>query len=119
MEIKKSEMSAQGIKFIAEENGQTIGWALLYMIQNDRHDEPYGLLENVFVEPEFRSKGIGRQLLETAIAEAKSRGCYKLLGTSRHSNTAAHKFYEKFGFQNWGVEFRMNLKESEPKQEEY
>lgn len=119
MEITKSESKGSVIKFTANDNGKTVGWALLYIIQNDRHDEPYGLLENVFVEKEFRSKGIGRQLVEMAIAEAKSRGCYKLLGTSRHSNTAAHKFYEKFGFQNWGVEFRMDLKESKPKQEKY
>ncbi len=119
MQIKKlEEKNIQGIKFVAEENGKVVGWAYLYIIRNDRHDEPYGLLENVYVEKEFRKQGLGRQLVESAIEEAKKQGCYKLLGTSRHSNIDAHKFYEKFGFQNWGVEFRMNLRESKPKQQD-
>ncbi len=118
MEIKLTEGEAKYIKLTAYDGDKVVGWAYLYIIQNDRHDEPYGFLENVYVEKEFRNKGIGRQLVEEVVEEAKNRGCYKLLGTSRHSNTDAHKFYEKMGFQNWGVEFRMNLKESKPKQED-
>lgn len=119
MDIAESEIESQAIKFTAQENGRVVGWALLYIIKNERHDEPYGFLENVYVEKEFRKQGVGRKLIEKAIEEAKEQGCYKLLGTSRHSNIEAHKFYERFGFKNHGLEFRMNLKESKPKQDEY
>ncbi|KKW42612.1 MAG: hypothetical protein UY92_C0005G0034 [Candidatus Magasanikbacteria bacterium GW2011_GWA2_56_11] len=93
-----------------------LGWALLVVIANERHAEPYGLMENVYVEREHRGKGIGTKLVELVISEAKERGCYKLLATSRHGKPEVHTLYERFGFANHGVEFRMNFIDSEPKQ---
>jgi len=37
-------------------------------------------------------------------------GCYKLVATSRASRPRVHELYERLGFENYGVEFRMNLK---------
>ena len=100
----------RGIKFTAEENGQVVGRALLYILKNDLHPEPFGFMEDVFVEEAYRSHGIGKQLVTALIAEAKTLGCYKLVGTSRHERTEAHGFYKKFGFYDRGLEFRLDLK---------
>lgn len=109
MELKKQEKQTNAIKFEAVESGKVIGRAYLYLIHNDLHSKPYGLLEDVFVEEEYRGQGIGTKLIQAVIKEAKEKGCYKLIGTSRHFRPKVHEMYEKLGFKNYGVEFRINL----------
>ena len=87
MELKQEiKNDSYTVKITATEDGKVLGWAYPYLIFQDRHEEPCGLMENVYVEPEFRSKGIGTQLVRAVIEEAKNRNCYKLIGTSRTAN---------------------------------
>lgn len=109
MEINKKGIESKAVKITFEQSGKTVGRAYLYVIYNDLHKKPYGYLEDVFVEEEFRGKGIGGQLVKAVIEEAKARGCYKLVGTSRHSRPEVHDFYKKLGFEEYGKEFRMDL----------
>ncbi len=109
MEIHNIEKQSVAIKFIAKENGKEMGRAFLYLIYNDLHAEPYGLLEDVFVDATSRGKGIGNELVLAVIHEAKKRGCYKLIATSRTSRHEIHTWYERLGFKNYGLEFRMDL----------
>lgn len=110
MNIRKENQSGiAGIKFVAEEDGREIGRVFLYILKNDLHDQPFGFLEDVFVGEAHRSRGLGGDLVKAVIAEAKAQGCYKLICTSRHSNEKAVAFYERFGFKNHGLEFRMDL----------
>ena len=100
MEIQKTTAASTVIKITAEEDGKEVGHARLYLINNDFHDEPYGLLEYIFVEPEYRKKGIGTKLTQAIIDEAKKQGCYKLIGQSRYGKDKVHALYEKIGFKN-------------------
>jgi GNAT superfamily N-acetyltransferase len=106
----KRENKSYAIKVTIEENNAVLGSAYLYIMFNDLHEEPFGFLENVFVNEEVRGKGIGSKLVTAVIEEAKRQNCYKLIGTSRSSNTQVHSFYTKLGFEDYGKEFRMNLK---------
>lgn len=108
MEIKQKRIDASGIKFFIEKDGEEIGRATLYLMHNDLHERPFGLLEDVFVKEEFRGQGLGSSLLNAAIGAAKNR-CYKLICTSRYSRPKVHELYEKLGFKNHGVEFRMTF----------
>ncbi len=99
----------EAIKFTAAEDGKFAGRASLYIIFNDLHEEPYGLLEDVFVDEAFRGRGLGTELVKKVIAEAKGRGCHKLIGTSRHSRKEVHEWYKGLGFQDYGLEFRMDF----------
>lgn len=112
MEINQEPRQSEAIKIIVKDKGQVVGWAFLYFIKNDRHEEPYALLENVYVEQEFRKHGVGSRLVEAAVAVARAKGCYKIIGTTRHEKEAVHKFYERFGFRDHGLEFRLDLKDS-------
>lgn len=106
---KEAQGGIDGLKFTAEENGQIIGRVFLYVLKNDLHQERFGLMEDIFVEPAFRSRGIGGELVKAVIAEAKIQGCYKLICTSRRENSKAGVFYERFGLKNHGAEFRMDF----------
>ena len=109
MQIQTQTISASGVKIILKENGQQIGRGLLYLLTNDLHQEPFGLMEDVFVEEAFRGKGYGEKITTAIIEEARKRGCYKLICTSRFSNDKAHHLYEKLGFKKHGNEFRMEF----------
>lgn len=110
MKIKKKTKNSKIIKFFVEdESGKEIGRASLCLIFNDLHKEPYGLLEDVFVDESLRAQGIGTELTNKVIAEAKAQKCYKLIATSRFEREKVHKLYEKLGFKQHGIEFRMEF----------
>jgi len=98
MKIKKAKKNCFAVKFVVEEDGEIMGRAYLYLIKNDLHKEPYGLLEDVFVEEKYRGKRVGSMLLKAVISEAKKTKCYKLVGTSRISRKKVHEWYKKLGF---------------------
>ena len=110
MEFKQQTIKeAFAVKITAHDNGKQAGRLYLYILKNDLHREPFGFLEDVFVEEEYRKQGIGSQLVQKAIEEAKVQGCYKLIGNSRTFKTGVHAFYEKLGIKKWGFEFRLDL----------
>lgn len=109
--INKKPVKAEGVKFFVEENKKEVARAFLYIMKNDLHKEPFGFLEDLFVDESLRGQGIGTELLNNVIAEAKKIGCYKLIANSRHERENVHKMYEKAGFKNHGIEFKMNLHE--------
>lgn len=109
MEIQQKEVSASGIKFFIEEEGKEIGRGYLFLMHNDLHEEPFGLVEDVFVDEEYRGQKLGTQLVLAIIEAAKEHKCYKLLCTSRHSRPRVHEWYKKLDFKDHGVEFRMDF----------
>ena len=82
----------------------------MYLLKNDLHKQPLGLLEDVFVEPGYRGAGVAAELLDAVMAEAKGN-CYKLIATSRNDGTraAVHEWYTRLGFVDYGTEFRINF----------
>ena len=111
MNIRESEAKCSGIKFsVKNDGGEEVGRAFLYLMHNDLHEEPFGLLEDVFIKESERGGGIGTELVKNVIKKAEEVGCYKLIATSRHSRPKVHALYEKLGFENHGIEFRMEFK---------
>ena len=109
MELTQSSVKAEGIKFSYVEDGKELGRATLYLMSNDLHDEPFGLLEDVYVDESLRGQGIGTKLVNRVIEEAKNRHCYKLLATSRYARPRVHELYTRLGFEDHGKEFRMSF----------
>jgi len=109
MKAKKKEMKVKGIRFSTEVDGKEVARAFLYILFNDLHKKPFGFLEDVYVNESLRGQGIGTQLLNEIIEEAKRNECYKIVATSRHSRTKVHKLYKHLGFKNQGIEFRLDI----------
>lgn len=109
MEFKKKKISANGIKLFIEKDGKEVARAFLYILRNDLHEEPFGLMEDVFVEEFLRERGLGTEIIKTLIDEAKQRGCYKLIATTRYSRKEVHEWYKRLGFRDYGKEFRIDF----------
>jgi GNAT superfamily N-acetyltransferase len=107
--IEEKILSSDYYKFEYIIEGKIIGRAFLFLIYNDLHSKPYGLLEDVFIEEKYRGKGIGKELVQRVIEKAKEFGCYKLIATSRFERENVHRLYENLGFKKWGYEFRIDL----------
>jgi GNAT superfamily N-acetyltransferase len=110
MDFKKKTVDAKGIRISVVDNGVEVGRAYLYLMTNDLHDRPFGLMEDVFVDESCRGKGVGSELVRQLIAQAQEANCYKLIATSRVSRPKVHELYQKLGFNQHGVEFRIDFK---------
>ena len=58
MSFSRSSVSAEGVRFSVSENGREVARAYLFVMHNDLHEEPFGLMEDVFVDEQVRGKGI-------------------------------------------------------------
>jgi ribosomal protein S18 acetylase RimI-like enzyme len=57
-----------------------------------------GLLEDVRVASHCRSRGIGEQLVQWAVSEAREQGCKLVELLTHHTRVDAQRFYERLGF---------------------
>jgi len=74
--------------YVAESDGQAVGWAALI----PRGE--VGWLEDLWVEPAWIGRGVGRALFEHVAAEARQRGARRL---EWEAEPNAQGFYEHLG----------------------
>lgn len=98
-----------GQRFGVVSDGVEVAHAYLYVLKNDLHSDPFGLLEDVFVGSDMRGQGVGSELVRKVIAAAKEADCYKLIATSRTKRQKVHDLYIKLGFMDYGKEFRIDF----------
>jgi len=82
---------------LAEEASQTIGFALFFHNFSTFLAKPGIYLEDLFVVPENRGRGIGRALLKELARIAVERGCGRLEWSVLDWNRDAIGFYERVG----------------------
>ena len=109
MKIKKKKLQSRGIKFYIKDEGAEIGRAYLYILRNDLHQEPFGFIEDVYVNHKFRGQGIGAMLVNEILKEAEKQKCYKIIATNRYSRPKGYKLYQDLGLRDYGKEFRLDL----------
>jgi GNAT superfamily N-acetyltransferase len=109
MKIDRQDRAAKGIRFSIGGDGRELARAYLYVMTNDLHEAPFGLLEDVYVDDARRGGGMGSALVKEVIAAARELGCYKLIATSRTSRPKVYELYERLGFEKHGVEFRIDF----------
>jgi GNAT superfamily N-acetyltransferase len=83
---------------VACEFGRIIGMVNLLYTVSTALGAPVALLEDMVVDTATRDRGLGTQLLEAAIATAKSRGCRRITLLTDADNANAQRFYARQGF---------------------
>lgn len=91
---KKFDNSSSNFGFVVEVNNKVIGYSSLHVI--DKINRRSCLIEDVVIHKNYRSKGIGRDLINHLINFSKNKKCDKIILNSSESNII---FYEKLGFE--------------------
>jgi ribosomal protein S18 acetylase RimI-like enzyme len=58
-----------------------------------------GLIEDVRVAMPYRSRGIGEQMVQWAVTEARAKGCKLVELFTHNTRVDAQRFYRRLGFQ--------------------
>jgi len=86
---------------VAEDNGSVIGCLQLCILAGlSSQGASRALIEDVRVAGHCRSRGIGEQLVQWALAEARAKGCRLVELLTHHSRVDAQRFYKRLGFQS-------------------
>jgi ribosomal protein S18 acetylase RimI-like enzyme len=95
-DVERMVHSEAATLFVATENGVVLGTLtlIIFSIPTGRR----GWIEDVVVDQGARGAGVGEQLTNAAIDEARLRGVRSLDLTSRPSREAANAMYVKLGF---------------------
>lgn len=95
---------------VAEADGEVVGWASLSRF----HSRPaYGstVEDSVYVRDERRGSGIGTQLLDRLLEEARKRAYHSVMALIGDSgNEASIRLHARLGFQPVGVEREVGYK---------
>lgn len=114
-EERARETDAWWVKRIADPDAMTVsfgafdGGELVATVAVEFSAKPKtlhkALVVGMYVLPAWRSKGLARSLLQTAIGRCEARGDILVLQLEvTEGNEAAVKLYRDFGFQPYGVE---------------
>ena len=105
VEIKTGESDV----FVAEVNGQVVGYIAAHSEHNDCDQNDTYYVEDLAVTETFRSQGIGTQLLKYTEEFAKTKGFKKFGVGILIANDRVLKYYEKYGFEVYGVELNKDI----------
>jgi ribosomal protein S18 acetylase RimI-like enzyme len=84
---------------VAEEGGAVIGCLQLCILPGlSSQGASRGLIEDVRVASHRRSRGIGEQLVQWALAQARGRQCALVELLTHNSRVDAQRFYQRLGF---------------------
>lgn len=81
--------------FVAEENGEVVGFALYYIRYSTWKGQAM-YLEDILVTKEMRGKGIGKLLMDRLIEEAKEKKFNRIIWQVLEWNESAINFYKKY-----------------------
>ena len=104
----RRQLSAESPPFeclLAEVEGEAVGFALFFSNYSTWQGRPGLYLEDLFVQPTHRTRGVGRALFQRLAAIAGQRGCGRLDWKVLHWNTLALDFYRglrAIPLEDWG-----------------
>jgi GNAT superfamily N-acetyltransferase len=82
---------------MADHGGESVGFALFFPVYSTFETRACLHLEDLYVVPEMRGRGLGLALLRRVAAVAHERGCPRLEWTVLDWNADAIAFYERHG----------------------
>jgi len=85
--------------WVADDNGEIVGtWQVTYIPYLSRGGNVRCLIEAVRTASNRRGEGIGVQMMEFALDQARQHGCQLAQLTTDKTRHDAHRFYQKLGF---------------------
>jgi GNAT superfamily N-acetyltransferase len=94
---------------LAEDDGDAVGFALVSLRPAIWFDGPVSQLEELYVVPRLRDRGIGTQVLDLCRELARGLGSPEMHINVDEVDADTRRFYERHGFRNIedGTDYRM------------
>ncbi len=83
---------------LASVDGRAVGLATCFELFSTFQVKPFVNIHDLFVEPEYRGKGVGRAILERVAEIATEKRCCKVTLEVRDDNASAQGLYRSVGF---------------------
>ena len=87
----------RGRAWLAHSRGQPIGHVVLSVRHTMEHGGLSGYVDDLFVRPSFRRRGVARALLDELFQDCRARGCRSVQVEVASANQAALEVYARFG----------------------
>jgi GNAT superfamily N-acetyltransferase len=91
---------SQGAVFIARDGGKAVGFATLDWKWSSLKAARIGYLEDLFVDPEARGRGIADALIEVCAARCRELGMPAMEWLTAPDNHRAQKVYDRTGAES-------------------
>ena len=88
------------------ETGRALGIAALVFHRSTWASTWYCYLEDLFVAPDARGRGVGRALIEAVYEEADRRGAARTYWATQDKNATARALYDRIGQLTDFVQYR-------------
>lgn len=101
LEALRANPRSRAVFLAVDETGNACGFveARLRDVAESCDTSPVGYLEGIYVTPEHRARGVGRELAAAAERWAVSLGCREMASDCLHDNEASVRFHQKIGYQ--------------------
>jgi GNAT superfamily N-acetyltransferase len=91
---------------LAELDGVVVGFTVSVIHPGSWALTPICYLEDLFVDPQARGRGVGRALIDDLVALAHARGWSRLYWHTKASNETARRLYDRYVEANDFVRYR-------------
>jgi GNAT superfamily N-acetyltransferase len=88
---------ALGVQLVADEGGRLHGFASLYACLDTLVADRILVMNDLFVDPSLRNRGIGAALFDASLAYATAHGYARLDWVTAADNHDAQRFYDRHG----------------------
>src|SRR5690606_31045609 len=85
--------------WVADDRGEVIAYAVCFPTYSTFLARPTLYLEDLFVHPDHRRRGVATEMMATLRRAAEERGCGRFEWSVLDWNEGAQKLYEKLGAQ--------------------
>ncbi|MEZ5851005.1 MAG: GNAT family N-acetyltransferase [Hyphomicrobiaceae bacterium] len=89
-----------------DETDRPIGLAHILFHRSTWSPTHYCYLEDLYVDPDCRARGVGRKLIEATYAEADARGCTRTYWATQEFNDRARSLYDRLAEKSVFVQYR-------------
>jgi GNAT superfamily N-acetyltransferase len=97
--ISERMHSTESVIFVADDHGTLAGFTQLYPLFSSVRMKKLWLLNDLFVDPKFRGKGLSIQLLDAAKQLCRDSGACGMYLETAKSNDIGNTLYPRAGFK--------------------
>ena len=96
--------------YLLKDGKKLVGFITFSIRNVIRYPRPIAEIEELYIVPHYRGKGLSEKLIKLALKKVKKIGCSRIYIGSEFKWKIAHKLYKNTGFKKVGYQFIKELR---------